>query len=144
MSERFRWQRRHTVLAVLFVTWIISFVDRIAISVAIPYIAEDYDLSPVEMGVVLSAFFGGYSLMQIPGGLLADRFGVRKVASLAMIFWSAMTAITGAATNLSQLVAARFLFGLGEGLFPACAFKSIAVWFPREERARANARRPAP
>lgn len=139
MAEGFRWQRRHTVLAILFATWIISFVDRIAISVAIPYIAEDYGLSPVAMGVVLSAFFGGYSLMQIPGGLLADRFGVRKVASLAMIFWSVMTAVTGAATNLTQMVAARFLFGLGEGLFPACAFKSIAVWFPREERARANA-----
>jgi sugar phosphate permease len=114
-------------------------MDRIAISIAIPYISVDYNLSPLEMGLVMSIFYVGYSLTQIPGGILADIFGVRKVATVAMVWWSIFTAITGAAANLTQMLFARFFFGLGEGVFPACSFKTIAVWFPKSERARAAA-----
>lgn len=108
-------------------------------SVAIPYIAAEYHLSSWESGLVMGAFFAGYSLFQIPGGLLSDRFGSRKIASLALVWWSAFTALTGAATNLVQLIVVRFVFGLGEGLYPACSFKSLATWFPKAERATANA-----
>jgi len=128
---------RHTVLSILFMTWIVSTMYRMAI--AIPYIAVDYHLGPVGSGVVMSVFFAGYSISQIPGGLLADIFGVRKVATLAMLWWSVFTAITGAAANFTQMVIVRFLFGLGEGMFPACSFKTIAVWFPKKERATASA-----
>src|SRR5205807_1006359 len=98
-----------------------------------------YRLSPVVMGVVMSIFFAGYSITQIPGGLLADIFGVRRVATIAMLWWSVFTAITGAAANVTQMVVARFVFGLGEGMFPGCAYKTIAVWFPKKERATATA-----
>jgi sugar phosphate permease len=114
-------------------------MDRIAMSVAIPYIAVDYHLSPLAMGVVMSVFFASYSISQIPGGLLADIFGVRRVATTAMLWWSVFTAITGAAANVTQMVIARFVFGLGEGVFPACSFKTVAVWFPKKERTTANA-----
>jgi len=139
MGTTFQWKARHTVLSVLFIAWIVSFMDRIAMSVAIPYIAVDYHLSPLAMGVVMSVFFAGYSISQIPGGLLADIFGVRRIATIAMLWWSAFTAITGAAANLTQMVIIRFVFGLGEGMFPACTFKTIAVWFPKKERATATA-----
>lgn len=139
MGNTFRWQARHTVLSILFATWIVSYLDRIVMSVAIPYIAADYHLSPLAMGIVMSVFFAGYSISQIPGGVLADKFGVRKVATLAMLWWSVFTAATGAAGNLTQMLIIRFVFGLGEGVFPACAFKSIAGWFPTKERATANA-----
>lgn len=137
-SIGFRWKARYTVLAVLFVTWVVSFVDRMVISVAIPYIAADFGLTPFRMGVVMSVFFTGYSIAQVPGGLLSDKFGARRVATLAMLWWSAFTAITGAAANLSKMLVARFLFGLGEGVFPACGIKAIAVWFPKQERATAK------
>lgn len=130
---------RHTVLSILFVTWIVSSVDRMAMSVALPYISTDLGLSTVQSGILLSAFFAGYSLSQIPGGILADIFGVRKVATAAMVWWSGFTAMTGAMSNLVHMLVVRFVFGLGEGIFPACAFKTIAVWFPRRERATANA-----
>lgn len=129
---------RHTVLTILFITWIVSSVDRMAMSVALPYISADYHLTPFQSGLLLSTFFAGYSLSQIPGGLLADRFGVRVVATSAMVWWSAFTALTGAATAFVQMGVIRFVFGLGEGVFPACAFKTIAVWFPQRERATAN------
>lgn len=130
---------RHTVLSMLFITWIVSFMDRMAMSVAIPYISADLQLSPLESGMILTAFYAGYAIMQIPGGILADRFGPRRVATIAMLLWSGFTALSGAVGNLTQMLVVRFLFGLGEGAFPACAFKTIAVWFPRKERATANA-----
>ena len=108
-------------------------------SIAIPYIAADFDLSPVAMGVVMSIFFASYAISQIPGGLLADRFGVRRVATIALLWWSMFTAITAAAGNLSQMLFARLFFGFGEGVFPTCAFKTVAVWFPKSERGTANA-----
>jgi sugar phosphate permease len=139
MGGTFQWKARRTVLSVLFVTWIVSWMDRMVLSVAMPYIAADYHLTPLEMGVVMSAFFASYSVSQIPGGLLADMFGVRRIATIAMLWWSVFTAITGAAANLTQMLIARVCFGLGEGMFPAAALKTIAVWFPRKERATANA-----
>jgi sugar phosphate permease len=139
MGSQFKWKSRHTVLSILFFASIVSFMDRVAMPVAIPYIAADFHLSSLESGLVLSAFAASYSFSQIPGGILSDIFGVRKVAAIALLWWSAFTALTGAAANLTQMILARLLFGLGEGVFPACLFKSIAVWFPRKERATANA-----
>jgi sugar phosphate permease len=134
-----QWKARHTVLAVLFFVWIVCFLDRMAMSTAIPYIAQEFKLSPVEMGVVMSAFFFAYAVCQIPGGLLGDRFGVRKVMCFGIFWWSVFTAVTGMAANLTQMVVMRVLFGLGEGIFPACSFKTISTYFPRRERTTANA-----
>ncbi len=134
-----RWRRRHTILSVLFVTSIVSFMDRMVMSAAVPFIAKDFDLTAFQSGVLMSVFFAGYAIAQVPGGLLADRFGVRRVTSVAMLWWSAFAAMTGAAPNLIVMLLARFLFGLGEGVYPASAFKAVAVWFPAKERATANA-----
>nr|WP_292940614.1 MFS transporter [Novosphingobium sp. 32-60-15] len=133
------WKARHTILSILFATWIVSYLDRMALSVAMPYIANDFELTSLQTGLLLSAFFASYSLAHIPGGMLADRFGVRKVTTVAMLWWSVFTAVTGAANNLVQMATARFVFGLGEGVFPPCAYKTISNWFPKRERTTANA-----
>ena len=134
----FQWKARYSVLTVLFGTWIVCFMDRMVLSTAIPYIADDFHLSPMEMGFAMSVFFFSYALMQIPGGVLGDKFGVSKVMSFAIMWWSAFTALTGAMSNLIQLVICRILFGIGEGIFPACSFKTISTWFPTKERATAS------
>jgi len=108
-------------------------------SAAIPFIAKDLNLTALQSGVVMSVFFAGYAIAQVPGGMLADRFGVRRVTAVAMLWWSGFAAVTGAATSLGFMLVARFLFGLGEGVYPASAFKAVAVWFPAKERATANA-----
>lgn len=131
-------KQRHIVLVLLFFGWVISYLDRMVMTVAIPYIATDFNLSPVAMGVVLSTFFAGYALFQIPGGMLADKFGPRKVMVTGLAWWSVFTAFTGAATSLGQMVIIRLLFGIGEGVFPASSWKTIANWFPVKERATAN------
>jgi MFS family permease len=132
------WKRRYTVLVVLFCAYLLSFMDRMVMASAIPFIAEDFDLSPLSMGVVLSAFFAGYAVMQIPGGLLADRFGPRAVLAISIAWWSMMTAVTGLVSGLVVLMVVRVLFGLGEGAFPSAASKSLSIWFPAHELGRAT------
>lgn len=129
---------RHLTLAVLFAAWLISYVDRMVMATAIPYIAKDFDLSPVSMGVVMSAFFVGYATCQLPGGFLADKFGARKVMTGAIVWWSIFTAFTGWAGSLASMLWIRVAFGIGEGVFPAASFKSLSNWFPLKERGTAT------
>lgn len=133
------WKARHAVLSVLGFTWIVTCFERTVMSVAMPYIATDYHLSPSSTGVVLGVFYAGYAIFQVPGGLLADLYGVRIIATIAIVWRAIFVALTGVAANLTQLLAVRMLFGLGDGLFPATAIKTIAIWFPKSERTRANA-----
>ena len=109
-----------------------------AIATAIPFMAKDFGLSPLGMGGVMSAFFIGYALMQFPGGMLADKFGPRRVMILAIVGWSFFTVLTGLAGSLSVLLAIRVLFGASEGPFPPSASKTVAQWFPSDEVGRAN------
>jgi sugar phosphate permease len=113
------WKYRYTALFALFMVWIVSYMDRMAMATAIPYIAKEFSLTPVAMGVVMSAFFVGYATFQIPGGILADRFGPRKVLSGAILWWSAFTFLTGTVTSLFSMIWIRVLFGIGEGIAPA-------------------------
>ena len=131
-------KKRNIILLILFITWTVCYMDRMVMTVAIPYIAKDFNLTSVEMGVVISAFFLGYALFQIPGGMLADKFGARKVMAIAVSWWSAFTAFTGMATSLLSMLIIRFLFGLGEASFPGGSWKTVSTWFPKKERATAN------
>lgn len=133
------WKERYTILAILFITWVVSYIDRMVMTVAIPYIAADFNLSPVAMGVVLSTFFAGYAIFQIPGGMLADKFGPRKVMTAGITWWTIFTVITGMAKSLHPMLFIRFFFGVGEGVFPGSSWKTIANWFPVKERTTANA-----
>ena len=135
----FQWKARHTVLALLFTTWIVSYIDRMVMAVSIPYIAKDFHLSPVEMGVVMSAFFLGYAACQIPGGILADKLGARKIMTGAIVWWSFFTFFTGMVGSLTSMLGIRVAFGVGEGMFPGGSWKSISNWFPVKERSTANA-----
>lgn len=139
MLGRSNWRARHTVLLVLGVTWIATYIERTVMAVAMPYITAEYHLTPLNTGVVLGLFYAGYAISQVPGGLLADIFGVRMVATMSIVWRAIFVALTGAVSTVSQLFAVRVLFGLGDGVFPASAFKTIAVWFPAKERTRANA-----
>ncbi len=132
------WKYRKTVLSILFIAWCVCYLDRMIMSVSIPFIAKDFGMSPVSMGIAMSAFLLGYAITQIPGGILADKFGASKVIFVSLILWSLFTGLTGLAGSLVILLVVRILFGMGEGLFPGPYYKMIAVWFPVKERATAN------
>lgn len=130
--------KRHVILTLLFTGWCLSYLDRMAMNVSIVEVAKEFHLSPSALGVVLSSFFAGYALMQVPGGWLADKYGSRKIITIAIIFWSIFTVFTGFAWSLLSMIMIRFLFGLGEGAYPAASSKAIADAFPKEERAKAQ------
>src|SRR5262245_21964490 len=129
---------RGRVLAFAFLLAVVTYLDRICISAAAPFIMEDLHLGVLEMSVVFSAFTLAYSLFEIPSGWLGDVRGPRRVLTRIVLWWSAFTMLTGAAQGFRSLVAIRFLFGAGEaGAFPNIA-RSFSRWFPRRERGMAN------
>ncbi|WNW10978.1 MFS transporter [Pseudomonas sp. DTU_2021_1001937_2_SI_NGA_ILE_001] len=122
------------VFALLYLGYVISYIDRAAISLALSHIGEDFHLGAGELGVVLSAFYLGYAVMQIPGGWLADRFGAKWVVVVSIALWSVFTLMTGLAWSLASLLVIRFLFGLGEGSYPSAAVKGVAELYTRADR----------
>ena len=129
---------RGRVLAFAFFLAVVTYLDRICISAAAPYIMRDLQLTVLQMSVVFSAFTLSYSLFEIPSGWLGDVLGPRRVLTRIVLWWSLFTMLTAAARGYASLVAIRFLFGAGEaGAFPNIA-RTFSQWFPRRERGRAN------
>lgn len=127
-------ENRYVVFFFLYIGFCISYIDRSAIGLALPAVSKDFNLAPTEMGVVISAFFIGYSIMQIPGGWLSDHFGSKTVILVALTLWSIFTFTTGHASTLSGLLFLRFVFGLCEGPYAGSCYRAIAEYFPRELR----------
>lgn len=118
---------------------LINYFDRISISVAGPQLERSFQLTPVDLGVLFSAFFWSYALLQIPAGLVVDRFGVTRVGRWSAFLWSAASALTACAGGFAGLFLARLLLGIAEApSFPASS-KATGYWFPRTERALSTA-----
>lgn len=130
-------RNRNLILLLLFLGWTLGNIDRYIMNYAVLSITEDLKLSASSTGLLLSSFFAGYAIMQLPGGWLADRFGARKVLIASVILWSIFTGLTGAAWSLVSMVVIRFLFGIGEGGFQPSSSKIISQVFPEEKRASA-------
>lgn len=126
--------KRYLLVLGTFLLSVLLYVDRVCISTAESPIREELGISKTEFGWVLSAFALGYALFQTPAGWFADRFGPRRILSAVVFCWSLFTGLTGATYRLSTLLAARFLFGMGEaGAFPGIARASYS-WIPMPER----------
>ncbi len=134
MKEKTTFPRRYFMVAGTFLLALLLYVDRICISVAKEPISEAMGLSDKQMGWVLAAFSLGYAFFQTPSGILADRFGPRKILAAIVSIWSLFTALTGLAFNFVSLLTVRFLFGAGEaGAFPGMS-RAIYSWIPLKER----------
>ena len=129
---RIRWK----IFGVLFLLVVVNMIDRASISIAMPTIAQELNLSGVMQGLVLSGFFWTYALMQIPSGLIADKFGPRSTVSISTVLWGASQALLGLCHNGIALIGARLLLGASEApVFPAGA-RLNAIWLNKKERAR--------
>lgn len=131
-------KRKHVILAMLVILGMVTFLDRINISVAGLSIMHDLGLSPAEWGWVQSAFILSYGLMQIPMGALGDRYGHRKILAAIVLWWSAFTAFTGLAGGLASLLVIRFMFGIGEAGSSPCSTGVISRWFEKHEVGKAQ------
>jgi ACS family glucarate transporter-like MFS transporter len=124
---------RITLLWFGFLLAVVTYLDRVCISAAAPYITDELHLTTAQMARVLSAFALSYALFEIPSGWLADRIGPRRVLTRIVVWWSAFTMLTGAMRGYPSLLATRFLFGAGEaGALPSTS-NAISHWFPLSE-----------
>ncbi|MGW3247476.1 MFS transporter [Streptomyces sp. NPDC001070] len=129
---------RWSIISVVFFGTAINYLDRANLSIALPYMSDDLNLSSTASGVLLGAFSLTYALMQFPAGWLVDRVGPRKLYGYALIVWSLITMLVGAATGLLVLVLLRMLLGVGESpAYPSSA-KIVSRWFPQKERGLAS------
>lgn len=134
---------RWVILALLFSISVITYIDRVNISVTARQMMPALGLTDVQMGQVFSAFVFGYALFQIPGGWLGDRWGPRRVLTLAVIWWSLFTALTAVAAVLpladvagilGSLACVRFLIGVGEAAALPNFNRAVANWLGPGER----------
>jgi len=123
-----------TVLGLLCVMYLITYVDRVNIATAAPEIRRELRLSNTQLGFVLSAFAYPYLLFQIFGGWIGDRFGPRKTLFLCGVIWAAATILTGLAGTLATLFLVRVLLGVGEGATFPVATRAMQMWTPPGRR----------
>lgn len=134
MSPKIRW----FILIMVFIATGLNFLDRQVLSMTIIKIQEELKISDVQYGMVNTAFLVSYALMFTVGGRLIDKIGGKMGLALSVGVWSIASALHGVMNSFGQLVAFRFLLGVGEGgCFPGAA-KTVYEWFGKKERALAN------
>jgi len=131
-------KKRTLILAMLVLLGVVTFLDRINISVAGSDIMRDLNISPDQWGWILSAFILSYGLMQIPMGAWGDKRGHRSVLTLIVLWWSAFTIFTGMAQGFIGLLLVRLMFGVGEAGSSPCSTGVISRWIPKNQVGKAQ------
>lgn len=126
---------RVLIAVMLFVTVVINYLDRSNLSIAMPAIAGELELSKAQQGLLLSAFGWTYAALQIPGGWLVDRVPARVLYPVCLILWSLATFFMGIVGGFVALIALRLMVGVFEAPAYPINSKIATVWFPERERA---------
>jgi ACS family glucarate transporter-like MFS transporter len=145
---RFGIARLHLPIRYLLVIWLlvlsaVAYLDRTNISIAGVQIGREFGIDNARLGWVFSTFLIGYASFQIPGGMLARRFGPRRVLAFSVVWWGIFTAFTALASPripyaLALLILIRFGLGAGEAVMYPAASQFVERWFPCAERGKAN------
>ncbi|WP_340392483.1 MFS transporter [Macrococcoides caseolyticum] len=123
---------------IFFLIGVIAYMDRANISYIAQPMMEDLNMNKTQFGMLASVFAAGYALMQVPAGIMAEKFGPKKMLTFALVWWSAFTILTGVVKNHGLLYTMRFLFGIGEGpMYPSNAVFNT-YWFTKSEKGRAS------
>ncbi len=132
-------RRRWGIAALLGFGILVSYFDRVNLSVSKEALHDAFGISPVVFGFLSSAYNWPYAALQLPCGLLLDRFGVRRVGIVSTLIWTAASFAAALALGVRSLFGARILLGIGEApTFPGTA-KATGYWFPKDERSLATA-----
>jgi MFS transporter, ACS family, D-galactonate transporter len=126
--------QRWSIVSLLFAASLINYLDRAAISFALPLISVDFRLTAQGKGLLLSSFFWSYALMQIPIGWSADRLNLRWLYAGAFTLWSLAQGLTGLASSLAALLTFRILLGVGESVYLPGGTKIVSLLFAPKER----------
>lgn len=128
---------RFGILALIFVSVVINYMDRSNISIAAPLLSHELHLTPEQMGLVFSAFGWAYAFLQIPGGWLLDRMGPRILYALILGMWSILTLVQGFVRGFATLFGFRLALGAMEAPAYPANNRIVTSWFPDHERATA-------
>lgn len=133
--------QRYRIIGLCFLASFICYLDRVNISVAVIPMQEQFGWSDSVKGLVLSSFFVGYMIMQVPSGWLANRIGGVAILGFAVVWWSLFTMLTplAALVSVPLLIATRIALGLGEAATYPAAYYLYGRWVPERERSRAVA-----
>ncbi|HZR40766.1 MAG TPA: MFS transporter, partial [Ktedonobacteraceae bacterium] len=117
---------------------VINYFDRVNISVALTPVQQQFHLTAGEMGIILSAFFWSYTLLQLPVGAWLDKLGIQWLMRIGTILWTIATLMITIVNGFGLVLVARLLLGVGEApAFPGAA-KATGYWFPVKERGLAT------
>ena len=117
----------------------VNYIDRVNISVAAPTLMKLFDINPMQMGILMSAFYWPYVLMMMPSGALLNRIGARLVVGWGCVLWGISTMLTSFVVGFNSFFAVRVLLGITEApVYPGCA-RVVSVWIPKQERTTATA-----
>jgi MFS family permease len=126
------------MITLLVIAVLINYVDRGNLALAAPLLSREWGMSASRLGILLSAFFWTYVLLQIPMGWLVDRFSASSMLAAGFLAWSGATALTGLAHGFATLIAMRLVLGVGEAvIFPASS-KILSECLEEKDRGLAN------
>src|ERR1039457_4850084 len=134
-TGRVRWW----IVWTLFFSTVTNYISRQTFSVLAPLLSSQYHLTHTDLAKILGAFQISYAIAWLLGGIFLDAVGTRLGLALAVSFWSVVNILTGFAGSVFGFAAFRFLLGIGEGFNWPGASKTVAEWFPSEERSLAVA-----
>ena len=129
-----KWEKYHTVWLIMIFGWVTNYIVRSALSPLLIPIMNEFGLSYAKAGILATAFFYAYTLMQLPAGHLGDRLGRKTVLVVCSAFWGLMSLLTGLASSFSSLFLFRFLKGVGEGAFFSNDRPIISAYTPESKR----------
>ena len=132
-------RRRWGIAVLLGVSVLFNYFDRLALSVAGPSLRQEFHLDALTLGVLFSAFSWSYAVLQIPSGMILDRFGVTRVGRIGIMLWGVASAITALSGGYGGILIARLLLGAAEAPSYPLNSKAVGHWFPRAERTTATA-----
>lgn len=128
---------RYVILAFVFINIVINYMDRTNVSIAMPELSREIGLTTVQQGLIFSAFGWIYAAMQIPGGILLDKFGSRIMYTISLFGWSLMTVFQSFIGSFASLMGLRLGVGFFEAPVMPANNRAISYWFPEDERGSA-------
>lgn len=132
-------RKRFNMLALIFVSVVINYMDRTNLAVAAPLLSEELGLDTIKTGYLFSAFALTYSIFQIPGGIAVDVVRARILYPFILTAWSLATLVQGLVSSFAALIGCRMVIGIFEAPSYPCNNKIVTTWFPENERASAIA-----
>jgi len=126
------------LVAIMLFGAVVNYLDRVNLSIAGTTIVGEFQIDPIQMGLLFSAMLLPYSLSNLPAGWLVDKYGVKKLFTIATVLWSLATLASGIAETYSQIYMSRVLLGIAEAPFFICGAKVTQQWFDDRNRGLAT------